>query len=857
MKIKYKTAFFLFFFVLSTLTAQKLQLDVIPYPKKIEVLSGQIVNWPQSISACLSAVDTSGMMINIIQLNQLFQNKSAYRGSSGRKERYVIRLGIPQQGSDFDQLCQEMDILPDESLGNEGYVLWFGSDKSIVAANGKAGVFYGVQTLLQLLRSLNSQQKISAMKITDWPDFAFRGIHDDISRGPVPTLEYMKEQIRRFAELKLNVLSYYTEHIVETKSHGDFAPARGAVSIDEWKELDNYARKHFIQLIGNFQSFAHFEKILAFPQYENLGDTERLLSPLNPKSFEFLQNIYREMAPAFHAPYFMVGGDETWDLGRGKSKKYVDSLGFAHVYANHMKRIGSELNKYNKRMIMWADMALQHPGILKMLPRKTILATWNYSVPDSFNDFIMPLKSAGFDILVCPGILNSRRMMPDYSVTIPNIKQFIKDGYKQEVMGVLNTVWDNGGEALFSRDWYGAAYGAEQSWHVNDISLENYNGRFDLVIYGDKQQKISETISHLTKLADLALTQDMNLPVFWRWTIPEQGKTVFINRADWLEVQNIADCAETILLKSKAKTFPDDIKALQLTVDQYQYMASSRLLALAAADHYKEACLRQKSDREQANELLRKVREELHQIHNKLTNLKKAVKETWQRENRIYWLDHILNKYDEKIANLSQVRQYLQKAVDDFELGYFLPSPIEIGLEIKVITGQYFQNWLLCGSFPNIQDAGREIDFLQNMGGETDGIPESVLVFEGLDGKKTGWQKYSSPKSAEIDLTSVYENNKEVVAYAYCLIESPEKMNVQATLGSNDGIQLFINGQKLFSRKIKRSLVIDEEDISIPLEKGENHILLKIDQNKGEWGFSFRLPDLEVRNHKHKYRIIK
>ena len=50
--------------------------------------------------------------------------------------------------------------------------------------------------------------------------------------------------------------------------------------------------------------------------------------------------------------------------------------------------------------------------------------------------------------------------------------------------------------------------------------------------------------------------------------------------------------------------------------------------------------------------------------------------------------------------------------------------------------------------------------------------------------------------------------------------------------------------------------MLDEDNIILPLKKGKNDLLVKIDQNKGGWGFSFRLPDVNVRNHKHKYRIV-
>jgi len=54
---------------------------------------------------------------------------------------------------------------------------------------------------------------------------------------------------------------------------------------------------------------------------------------------------------------------------------------------------------------------------------------------------------------------------------------------------------------------------------------------------------------------------------------------------------------------------------------------------------------------------------------------------------------------------------------------------------------------------------------------------------------------------------------------------------------------------------VKRSLILDEEEVNLDLQPGQNHLLLKIFQGKGDWGFSLRLPEVCVRNHDYKYRI--
>ncbi|MGH9492040.1 MAG: glycoside hydrolase family 20 zincin-like fold domain-containing protein, partial [Terriglobales bacterium] len=77
----------------------------------------------------------------------------------------------------------------DQTLGEEGYLLLADNSKVLVAGGGGAGVFYGAQTLRQLIRPQGAKAACPGVQIRDWPAMRWRGVHDDISRGPVPTLE--------------------------------------------------------------------------------------------------------------------------------------------------------------------------------------------------------------------------------------------------------------------------------------------------------------------------------------------------------------------------------------------------------------------------------------------------------------------------------------------------------------------------------------------------------------------------------------------------------------------------------------------------------------------------------------------
>ncbi|MFZ0747816.1 MAG: beta-N-acetylhexosaminidase, partial [Pyrinomonadaceae bacterium] len=97
------------------------------------------------------------------------------------------------------------------SLNDEGYLILADPRQVIVAGKTPAGTFYGMQTLKQLVRGEGANAFIPSVKIVDWPTMRWRGVSDDISRGPVPTVDYIKRQLRTFAYFKLNMHSFYME----------------------------------------------------------------------------------------------------------------------------------------------------------------------------------------------------------------------------------------------------------------------------------------------------------------------------------------------------------------------------------------------------------------------------------------------------------------------------------------------------------------------------------------------------------------------------------------------------------------------------------------------------------------------
>ena len=833
-------------------------LPIVPHPQEIEYARGMVPYGDSHISIHLYGHphhESAGLGIS--ELEATFAAVTGIRPERGLAGDLVVHIGLPSRDRSFRRLCNEYEIELGDHLGSEGYILHIDSTGIVVAAHESAGMYYGMQTLKQLIRGMVDVGKLPSVRIVDWPDLRYRGVMGDISRGPVPTLEFMKQQIRRIAELKLNMLMYYTEHVVATERHGEFSPAGGGISIPEWRELSAYADRYHITLVGNFQSFGHFENILSHPRYAPLGERGKLLSPVFPESEQLLRDVYEEMVPAFSSPYFCVNSDETFDLGKGASKARVDSLGLGVVYAEQILRMHRILQDLGVRMMIAGDIVLQHPETLEMLPKDIIMMTWEYGPLDSFRHLIEPFVDAGFDFTISPGIQNTRRLSPDYHRIFPNKRNFIRDGVEYGAYGMINTIWDTEGIPLFSRSWYGIGYSADLSWRSAEFDVESFDERFLRGIYGDQTGNFTRGIWSLAELAHLHTTNGMNDRILWIPYIPARMASIRLSSDELQRVLEICDEAGRYFMESLPRFYADDIRYFKFTVAVYRYIAHARLHMLEAAQRYYNLSLLQRDDR-------LKSRRELIDVIGLIEGLKRELEwiisefaVLWLRENRIYALERFHERYENQLSDLVHVEELLVAALDLFDKGHFIPPPREVRLDIREVAGVYFREWLMVNPLPNVDDDPfSTTDYLESMGGELYARPMVTQEFE-FQGDVYRWHRTESQFLDIVNLADIYPHAPlNAIMYAYATIDSPIDMGVQAAIGSKDGIKIILNGRSEFTYQGERSLSVDEDVITLPLLSGRNHLVLKITRyGGGEWGFSFRLLDVNIYNNKNRYYL--
>ncbi len=406
-----------------------------------------------------------------------------------------------------DGTSLEMDI---ETFGGEGYRLKIEENRIFISAKGEAGAFYAIQTLRQLF----AMEEVPCCYIEDEPDFSHRGFYHDITRGKVPTLETLKKLVDEMAYYKLNSLQLYVEHTYEFKEFADSIERTGYITGEELRALDVYCRENFIELIPSIPTFGHLFELLQKDRYKHLCEVENFQSdeffwadrmghhtidPTKDESFELVKSLIDQYAVNFTSDKFNICCDETFDLKIGKHK----DLDTARLYIDFVVKIINYVKSKGKKVMMWADILLNHPETIKELPEDVVLLNWCYD-KDPKEEGARIISGENRPQIMCPGTSTWLRLCENYDVEVSNICGMAKWGKKYGAEGILNTNWgDWGNPCSIEHAMFGLVLGAEKSWNEGTPVDEAYTGRVNSLLYGS-----DKGVEYLKRLSELCTDVD-------------------------------------------------------------------------------------------------------------------------------------------------------------------------------------------------------------------------------------------------------------------------------------------------------------------------------------------------------------
>jgi hexosaminidase len=303
-----------------------------------------------------------------------------------------LALKLADSQSENQVVLKQTDAL-EGITSPEGYVLSVNSDGVRIEALSGAGLFYGVQTLLQM--AADAPEGMTAVTVKDEPRFEYRGIMLDVSRH-FRSKEFVKRQIDLLSYYKINRLHLHLTDAagwrIEIKKYPrltQFAAWRpqavwkdwwngkreyceetdpraqgGYYTQDDIRELVAYAQKHYVTIIPEIEMPSHSEEVLtAYPELSctHVPYKQSDFCIGNEKTFEFLENVLIEVMELFPSEYIHIGGDEagkaSWPnckLCQARMKKEgLKDVNELQSYSIH--RMERFLNSHGRKLLGWDE----------------------------------------------------------------------------------------------------------------------------------------------------------------------------------------------------------------------------------------------------------------------------------------------------------------------------------------------------------------------------------------------------------------------------------------------------------------------------------------------------------------------
>ena len=393
----------------------------------------------------------------------------------------------------------------DSQENAEGYTLTVEENKVVIKGEGPAGVFYGIQTLRQLLEN----GEVPCLMIQDKPGFEHRGFYHDVTRGKIPTVETLKKLIDDMAYYKMNSLQLYVEHTFPFKEFGSYVEENGYLTAEEIREIDDYCYENFIEHIPSIATFGHLYELLEREAYRDLRELDdfveeqdrwhqrmahHTIDPTNERSIEIIKSMIDQYIPLFRTDKFNICCDETFDLRSGKHKDQDTG----RLYIDFVKKIIAHLQSKGKTVMMWADILLQHPETIDELPEGVQYLNWTYG-PQPKEDSFRKFGEMKCTQIVCPGTSSWSRLVEGMDVGTKNILKLAEYGYKYHAMGMLNTNWgDWGNPCSIELAMHGMILGAAASWNKDTAADAYFTDSINFLNYKN------DAMVDLLKKVDLA-----------------------------------------------------------------------------------------------------------------------------------------------------------------------------------------------------------------------------------------------------------------------------------------------------------------------------------------------------------------
>jgi hexosaminidase len=496
--------------VLSLISFNQLSLAT-PSPTELRLRGYSVIPSPQKVSLHAEDIDFDGTWVyrgtsvgpTHIAVRSLLKDLREFHGLTLKpavaSSKNVVRLAIAEG---------TVKTAGTGDVASQGYLLKIAPGLIEIIGNGDPGLLYGVQTLLQLLKSgPGGRLQLPVATLEDWPEHTLRFLHWD-TKHHQDRIETLKRFLDWSARFKINRIGFELEDKFEYPSH-PIIGVPGAFTTVQLQEIVNYGLERFIQVVPQIQSPAHMAYVLKHPEFADLrADGNNYQSCMcDPRTEQLIFSMYDDVIKATQGvDYFFVSTDEVYYAGNcanctrpynpeNRSLAWVEFVQKAHAF----------LKQRGRQMFAWVEYPFlaQHT---ELLPPDLI-----DGVLGNDQEEIKREKQHGLRHLAYTSIQGGDLLFPSYFLYDNDryvAKGRLTSAYEEisvrarpaKPIGVFGAAWDDCG--LHNETfWLGWATVAQNGWAPGLVSAEQTTAEFMELFYGPRTSQMVDVYRALQSQA--------------------------------------------------------------------------------------------------------------------------------------------------------------------------------------------------------------------------------------------------------------------------------------------------------------------------------------------------------------------
>jgi len=462
---------------------------VIPTPQSVRLEDGDIQIDDRWIIAP-SGIDAQEISVRTLRRDLADWHRLNLK--TGVQGEYTIRLsvrsGVTKSGADPE-------------IDKQAYRLNIGERSVEITGNAAAGLFYGVQTLVQLLKRDSSGALVLPKgTIEDWPKLQLRFLHWD-TKHHQDRIETLKRYLDWSARFKANMIGFELEDKFEYPSHPVIG-APGAFTTRELQEIVDYGLERHIQVVPQIQAPAHMSYVLKHPEFADLrSDGSNYDScTCDPRTMDLIFSMYDDAIVATRGvDYFVVSTDEVYYAGKcGKCSRPYNPVNRSLAFVDFVQKAHEHLTRRGRKIMLWLEFPLL-PEHIKLLPAGLI---------DGEGTFPQQEVERGIRQLGYMSMQGAELLFPDHisqDGQKGHIEQAFEIGssgkqWQGNPIGTFGAGWDDSG--LHNETfWLGWAAAARYGWNPGTPDAGRHIAEFMRVYYGPRATGMADVYRMMQRQA--------------------------------------------------------------------------------------------------------------------------------------------------------------------------------------------------------------------------------------------------------------------------------------------------------------------------------------------------------------------